>query len=421
MEQLVGMSDTIFLGRVGEIELGAAAIAGVYYTVLFTLGFGFSIGAGIIIGRRNGEKDFKGIGDIFWQGTYFSIAISLIIIALSLLLSSWILSLVISSPHILAAAMDYLKWRIFSLVFAYVIAMFRAFYMGTTKTRVLTYSSLVLVLSNIGFNWVLIFGHLGMPAMGISGAAIGSTMAEALTVIFYIIYTSCNRESRIYGLNKPPRFDWAKLRAILKVSIWTMVQNFFSVFTWLIFFVFAEHLGEEAIAISNIVRNVSGIGWMIVTAFAVTGSTLVSNLIGEGHSEAVIPLLKRVLKLNYAILLVVIAVFFLFPHAVVRIFTNIPGLVEASVPSMLVMTLSYLLSTGAMTLFQGVAGTGNTRKVFVLEMIALGIYLGYCILVMDVLKADIAVCWTADSVYALATLLLCGSYLRSRRWVGKKI
>ena len=80
MEQLVGMSDTIFLGRVGEIELGAAAIAGVYYTVLFTLGFGFSIGAGIIIGRRNGEKDFKGIGDIFWQGTYFSIAISLIII-----------------------------------------------------------------------------------------------------------------------------------------------------------------------------------------------------------------------------------------------------------------------------------------------------------------------------------------------------
>ena len=55
MEELLGMTDTAFLGRVGEIELGASAIAGVYFTILYMLGFGFSIGVQIIIGRRNGE------------------------------------------------------------------------------------------------------------------------------------------------------------------------------------------------------------------------------------------------------------------------------------------------------------------------------------------------------------------------------
>ena len=55
MEELLGMTDTAFLGRVGEIELGASAIAGVYFTILYMLGFGFSIGVQIIIGRRNGR------------------------------------------------------------------------------------------------------------------------------------------------------------------------------------------------------------------------------------------------------------------------------------------------------------------------------------------------------------------------------
>ena len=53
MEQLIGMTDTAFLGRVGEVELGASAIAGIYYLSLFMLGFGFSIGSQILIARRN--------------------------------------------------------------------------------------------------------------------------------------------------------------------------------------------------------------------------------------------------------------------------------------------------------------------------------------------------------------------------------
>lgn len=59
MEQLIGMTDTAFMGRVGEVELGASAIAGVYYLAIFMLGFGFSIGSQILIARRNGEGNFR--------------------------------------------------------------------------------------------------------------------------------------------------------------------------------------------------------------------------------------------------------------------------------------------------------------------------------------------------------------------------
>lgn len=65
MEQLIGLTDTAFMGRVGEVELGASAIAGVFYMVFFMAGHGFCIGAQILIARRNGEGNLQSIGQIF--------------------------------------------------------------------------------------------------------------------------------------------------------------------------------------------------------------------------------------------------------------------------------------------------------------------------------------------------------------------
>lgn len=62
MEHLVGLTDTAYLGRVGEVELGASALAGVYYLVVYMLGFGFSVGAQILMARCNGSHDYKRIG-----------------------------------------------------------------------------------------------------------------------------------------------------------------------------------------------------------------------------------------------------------------------------------------------------------------------------------------------------------------------
>ena len=67
--------------------------------------------------------------------------------------------------------------------------MFRAFFVGTTQTRTLTLNSIVMVLANVIFNYTLIFGNFGFPALGIAGAAIGSSLAELVSVIFFVIYT----------------------------------------------------------------------------------------------------------------------------------------------------------------------------------------------------------------------------------------
>ena len=270
MEQMIGMTDTAFLGRVGEIELGASAIAGVYYLAIFMMAFGFSIGAQILIARRNGEGNYKEIGPIFYQGIYFLLAVAIILFTLSIVFSPHILRNIISSPHIYDAAESYIHWRVYGFFFSFVMVMFRAFFVGTTQTKTLTLNSIVMVLSNVVFNYILIFGKFGFPQLGIAGAAIGSSLAEMVSVIFFIIYTWKRIDCKKYALNILPKFQRKTLKRILNVSVWTMIQNFVSLSTWFMFFLFVEHLGERSLAIANIIRNVSGIPFMIAMAFAAT-------------------------------------------------------------------------------------------------------------------------------------------------------
>jgi len=421
MEQMIGLTDTAFLGRVGEVELGASAIAIVYYMVLFMIGFGFSLGAQIIIGRRNGEGKYKETGKIFWNGLYFVLGLSGIIILLSELFSPWLMKFMVSSEAIYDAALSYVRWRLPGMVFAFITAMFRAFYVGTTQTKTLTLNSVVMVISNVVFNYILIFGKFGCPALGITGAAIGSSLSELVSLIFFIVYTRIGCDKVKYGLDKASGFDKDMLKGMMPICSWTMIQNVVSISTWFIFFIYIEHLGERALAISNITRGVSGLIWVVLQAFSSTCSTLVSNMIGEGHQEKVMSLVKRILKLSYGIVSIMIIIFCAFPHAIARIYTDIPSLVNASIPALVVMCTSYFINVGGQVFFQAVSGTGSTKTAFRLELIALAVYMIYCTVIIGIMKSDVAVCWTAEHVYAGMLLICSWLYLRSGRWKNRKI
>ena len=80
MEYLIGFTDTAYLGRVGETELAASAIAGTYYMIIYMIGFGFSIGAQILIAQCNGNRQYKEVGKILSQGILFLLIIAAMVI-----------------------------------------------------------------------------------------------------------------------------------------------------------------------------------------------------------------------------------------------------------------------------------------------------------------------------------------------------
>lgn len=421
MEQLIGITDTAFLGRVGEVELGASAIAGVYYLAIFMIGFGFTIGSQILIARRNGEKNYTAIGPIFYQGCYFLLLLAAMTFSLTRYFSDEILGALVSSDHIRQAAGDYIHWRVYGFFFAFLGAMFRAFFVGTTQTKTLTLNSIVMVLSNVVFNYTLIFGKFGFPPMGIAGAAIGSSLAELVSLLFFIGYTFTRIDYRKYRLNRIPTVRFGELKQIMRISLWTMIQNFISLSTWFLFFIFIEHLGERPLAISNIIRSVSSIPFMAVIAFASTCGSLVSNQIGAGNAGVVQALIRQHIRICTYVVAPLIILIALFPRPVLHIYTDLPDLITAAIPTLWVLCSTYLVTIPGNIYFQSVSGTGNTQAAFLLELGALALYLVYIGVVILGLRADVAFCWTAEHVYAICIWVASYYYIRKGSWMQKKI
>ena len=168
IEQLINITDAIFLGHYGEVELGASALAGMYYLAIYMLGFGFSLGLQVMVGRRNGERNYHETGKVFFQGLFFLLVLAGSMFLLSWFFSSKLLSRLITSEEVYKAVLKYLDWRIFGLLFTFPALAFRAFFVGITKTRILTTGAIVMVTTNVLLNYLLIFGNLGFPRLGIS-------------------------------------------------------------------------------------------------------------------------------------------------------------------------------------------------------------------------------------------------------------
>ena len=187
VQNLINITDTAFMGRVGQVELGASALAGVLYLAFYMVTFGFSTGAQILMARRNGEAQYRTLGPIMGQGILFLEIFSIILIFASLIGTPQMLKVLISSTAVCQAGEDYMQYRIFGLLFTSIGVMFRAFFVAVTRTKVLMINAVIMTVANVVFNYIFVFGHFGAPEMGIAGAALGSVLAEATAALHFFL------------------------------------------------------------------------------------------------------------------------------------------------------------------------------------------------------------------------------------------
>ena len=116
-QTLITLTDTAFLGRVSAIALGASMMAGIYYYVYSTLAWGFAIGVQIIVARRLGEGRFERIGVVFEHGLVFVLVLASGLFLLQHFYTADILHRIIQSPNIYAAAMEYMDYRHYGIIF----------------------------------------------------------------------------------------------------------------------------------------------------------------------------------------------------------------------------------------------------------------------------------------------------------------
>lgn len=417
-QTIITFTDTAFLGHVGALQLSASMMAGLYYFVFTTLAMGFALGIQIFVARRYGEARFDQIGVVFFHGTVFVSGLGLLLFSVLFFCSGWFMPHLIQSEDIRAYAFEYLNYRQFGIFFVVFNYLFRSFYVGISRTRVIAFSTLIMAVVNIFLDYTLIFGKLGMPCMGVGGAAVASLVAEVCAFCFFWLYTFVTVPES-YGLFRIHSLQPALFRNILTVAFPSMLQRLFSFGSWFVFFVFIEKMGGMAIGVSSMVRSVYMVLIIPGIAFASTANTLTSRIIGEGKAHQVERLLWKIGENSLLSALPLVLLMLAIPMRVAAVFTADMQLAAAAIPVIHVVAAATVISALSMVFFEAVSGTGNTVAALALEFGVLVVYIGYIYLTSKYLPVQYV--WMAEWVYNLLIGVVSYYYLRKAKWRRKKV
>lgn len=420
-QNIINVTDTAFLGHVGEIELGASAIGSLYYICLFTLAFGFSVGSQIIMARRNGEKNYGEIGKVLSQGSLFSMILAAVLLAVTIPTSETVIGAMLSSEAVTESAVAFFAIRVWGIPFSFLNTMFRAFYVSVTRTKVLTLNAIVMALINVFLDWALIFGNMGFPQMGIEGAALASVAAEAGSLLFFIVYTGCTVDCRKYGIALPERLEWDSIRNILSVSVFMMVQQFVPLATWFVFFLAIEHLGERELAIANVVRSIYILTLIPVMSLSTTVNTMVSNAMGADHRSRVMIITGRIVSISVLIASVCSVLMLMFPGQVLSVYTEDSRLIADAIPSLRVIAFSLVIASMSNIYFNCISGTGNARSALVIELAVQVVYAVYILVTGFVFRWPVELCFTCEALYYSLLLISSILYLKYGKWRNARV
>jgi multidrug resistance protein, MATE family len=417
--QINFITNNIFLGGLGEQALASAAITGVYYLIFAVIGSGLNNGLQSLIARKAGQNLPKEIGKLFYHGVWVALGIALLGILLTYTIAPFILRATIRNTVITEQVIDFALIRIWGLPFLYLYVMRNALLVGTNQTKFLFWGTLSEAVANIFLDYTLIYGRLGFPELGFNGAAYASIIAEGLGLVVIYLVIHAKGIHKIFSMFENRKLDAPTTKLLLLQSAPLVLQYALSIITWEYFYILIEHHGARDLAVSNTMRNVFGLAGIFSWAFAATSNTMVSNIIGQGKEEEVLPLIRRIVKVSSSFAFVLIAMLNIFPGTLLSLFGQGEDFILYATPVLRVVSSALLLQSISVVWLNAVTGSGNTAVNLRIEVVTLIVYTAYVYFVLEVWNLSLTWGWVSEWVYWISMFSMAFVYMKSGRWKTK--
>jgi len=200
------------------------------------------------------------------------------------------------------------------------------------------------------------------------------------------------------------------------LAIPMVVLHSFSLGSWVYFFSLIEKMGEKELAISMVLKQIFTAITIPGFCLANTANTIVGQLVGSRKIDLILPSVIKVVKLNYAILLSLALLTFIFRFPIVQLFTTDTLVINQITMPLIALLLAYLVIPFSNVLFNSISALGSTKVPLYIETINLVFYLLYMFIFVHVLKSNLFIVWLSEIEYWLFLLLFCGYYFYRMDW-----
>ncbi|MEG0710236.1 MAG: MATE family efflux transporter [Longicatena sp.] len=276
----VSMADTVMLGSVGEVALSASSLANQLFFIFTLVIYGTAGGSNVLVAQYWGKQDVSSIKKVLGYTYRVIIFISVIMTILAAIFPQFVMGVFTNDTAVIEQGTNYLRIISISYIFFGIATISTRILCAVGTVKISLYSAIASLCINVFLNWVLIFGNFGFPALGVTGAAIATTIArisECIIVLIYMRFKETKIKLRIHELYK---LDHSMKKAFVKNSTPVICNELLWSCGTALLSVIIGRMGTAFVASYSIYNVVSQLACVTSQGLAAAAAVIVGNAIG---------------------------------------------------------------------------------------------------------------------------------------------
>jgi putative MATE family efflux protein len=369
-QTLMGLVDTLMVGRLGAAPLAAVGVATLLFSALAMSLKNADVAAQVITARRVGQGRDHEVGAVLATAIAVVTATGTVLMLVGLLWPDFLMRLISADQEVRGLGVVYLRYRYAGMLPLLVFFIVKAVFDGIGWTRIGMGVGMGMNLVNVGLNYVLIFGKLGFPAMGVGGAALASTLSATLAAVVILVFmlrTSVRKRFRVLCRTN---FHTELIRPFIRLGWPPAVQALGNIMALLLFFFIVGKISVLAVAAGNVVMRIMALSFMPGFGVSTAVQTLVSQSLGRRDVRGARRATWGGVGLAVLFMGAFGLAFVLVPGFFLRLFTTSGEIVTAGIPALRVLGLVQVIDAVGITLAGALRGAGATRTVMLVDIIA---------------------------------------------------
>lgn len=419
-QTFLNIFDTAMVGRLQENATEALAAIGLGVITMWVVG-GFlnsiSVGTLAIASRRYGEKNYEESGKVLFNSLILALILGSIFSFFGAYFAPVIFPYFTPEKKVGELGGIFLRYRFIGLLPFLVTVSFKSFFDGIGRTKMFMNTAIFMNIINIILCWSLVFGKFGLPAWGIKGAAVATTISSFCGT-FYMFMMSLKGEFRkVFRIYRISNFSLEIMLNIIKISFPAGIAATFTTIGFWAFLYIIGHIGTVEQAASNVVIQLASISFLPCIGLGTAAGTMVGQKLGAGDYREARQYGLESVKLG-VILMGTLGVFgFFFPHYILSIFTSDETVIREGIKALRILAASQIFQASGLIFSQALLGAGASKFVMVVDVgLHYLIFVPLTYILGILLKIGISGAWLSVSIYLFLMSLFMGLKFLDGSW-----
>lgn len=407
------------VGTLGNAALAAVGVGGFVVFMCQAFILGVSTGVQAIASRRKGEGRTSEMAVALNAGLVLVLLVSPFITLLVLDLIPAVYPFLNSDPEVIQQGIPYIQVRILAVVFVGMNFAFRGYWSAVDLTRLYMKTLVIMHVMNVVLNYMLIFGNFGAPALGVTGAAIATSLATAAGTVIYTILAL--RQAREHGFLKGlPAVE--EFKTLIRLSTPSGIQQTFFASGFVALYWIIGKVGTPELAAANVLINITLVAILPCLGFGIAAATLVGQALGRKDVDDAEQWGWDVAQIALIVILLLGIPMWLTPELLLSGFIHDPYTLNIARAPMRLVGLLIAVDALGLVLMHSLLGAGDAKRVMLVSIIAQwGLFLPIAYLTGPVLGYGLLPLWVLQGAYRVVQASVFVKFWRQREWASIRV